>query len=233
MTRGNSIEEKLTTPAFKPEKRTNQAARRGYWAEIRWPHSGSRPLHLALEFGHNDVANMLISGGAKLDESDSRGWRPLHTAAWSCRPEMVELLLQKGVTPDAKTVDGHTALTLGFREYGLDVPLESRNRIHDMLSMAIARAKKSKLKQMASFMNSASPSESKTANQRNLAWHTAQLAEALYQPDQAQGVEGEIDDISVDDSDIGVALSDGMGGEQQDMYDAQPGSSQAVAVMKG
>ena len=46
ITRGVSIEERLASPNFKPNKRTNEAARKGYWAEIRWPHPGARPLHL-------------------------------------------------------------------------------------------------------------------------------------------------------------------------------------------
>lgn len=205
-----SIEEKLLTPAFKPEKRTNVAARRGYWAEIRWPHAGARPLHLALEFSHDDIATMLISGGAKLDEADSRGWRPLHMAAWSCRPDMVEALLAKGVTADAKTIDGHTALSLGFREYGMTGDAASRRRIYDLLSVSMARTKKSMLRRLTSNMSSA-PSESKTANQRNLAWHRAQLAESLYQPGVVD--EGETDTLSVSVSadgseDIGIAVSD-------------------------
>lgn len=100
MTRGVSIGEKLSSPSMKAEKHTNEAARRGYWAEIRWPHAGARPLHIALEFGRDDVASMLIAGGAKLEESDTYGWRPLHYAAFSCRVEMVELLLSRGATPD-------------------------------------------------------------------------------------------------------------------------------------
>lgn len=46
LTRGVSTEVKLASPDFKPTKKTNEAARKGYWAEIRWPHSGARPLHL-------------------------------------------------------------------------------------------------------------------------------------------------------------------------------------------
>ncbi|EMD00842.1 hypothetical protein BAUCODRAFT_20857 [Baudoinia panamericana UAMH 10762] len=233
ITRGISIEEKLATPSFKPEKRTNQAARRGYWAEIRWPHSGSRPLHLALEFGHDDVAHMLIAGGAKLEESDTRGWRPLHMAAWSCRPDMVELLLSKGVAADARTVDGHTALSLGFREYGLTADGPQRGRIHEMLSMALARSKKSVLRKLSSGITSPGAAESKTAYQRNLAWHKAQLAESLYHSKALNDGEGELDDESLDDSEIGVAISDDLGsvGDQQDLYDAHAGSSQ-VAIAK-
>ncbi|KAK3616177.1 hypothetical protein LTR56_026125 [Elasticomyces elasticus] len=225
MTRGISVEEKLMTPSFKPEKRTNQAARRGYWAEIRWPHAGSRPLHLALEFGHDEVARMLISGGAKLEETDSRGWRPLHMAAWSCRSDLVELLVMKGVSVEAKTIDGHTPLTLGFRAHGLTTDEIHRRRIYDTLSMATAYRKPSMLRQLTSFVSN-SPSDSKTAQQRNLAWHTAQLAESLYQqPNTTE--EGVMDDMSEswDGSEIGVALSNDMGRSQEDIYDVQPGSS--------
>jgi len=228
MTRGISIEEKLTTPDFKPEKRTNQAARRGYWAEIRWPHAGSRPLHLALEFGHDVAANTLIYSGAKLEESDSRGWRPLHMAAWSCRSDIVELLLQKGVSVEAKTVDGHTALGLGFRAHGLSTDELHRRRIYDMLSMAMAYQKPSVLRQLSSIVSSGPSESSRTAHQRNLAWHTAQLAEALFhQPGAGQQGRGERDDVSesLDGSEIGVAVSDGLDRSQEDLYAALQGSS--------
>ncbi|KAK5114858.1 hypothetical protein LTR62_002015 [Meristemomyces frigidus] len=224
ITRATNIEEKLTTPSFKPEKRTNQAARRGYWAEIRWPHAGSRPLHLALEFGHVDVAHLLISSGAKLDEPDSRGWRPLHMAAWSCLPDMVDLLLQKGVTVDARTVDGHTALTLGYREYGIIQNQAARARIHDTLSIALARQKRSMIKQLTT--KSPSSVESKTGHQRNLAWHTAQLAEQLYQPEDLREGEddGDMDDFSdsLEGSEIGVAVS---ADDALELYSAQAGAS--------
>ena len=84
--------------------------------------------------------------------------------------------------PYAKTVDGHTALTLGFREYGLTGDAVARRRIYDMLSISMARAKKSMFRQLSGLMSTGGPSDSKTANQRNLAWHKAQLAESLYQP---------------------------------------------------
>ncbi|KAK0859425.1 hypothetical protein LTS02_009238 [Friedmanniomyces endolithicus] len=229
MTRGISLEEKLTTPDFKPEKRTNQAARRGYWAEIRWPHAGSRPLHLALEFGHDEAANTLIYSGAKLEESDSRGWRPLQMAAWSCRSDIVELLLQKGVSVEAKTVDGHTALGLGFRAHGLSTDELHRRRIYDMLSMAMAHQKPSMLRQLSSIVSSGPSESSRTAHQRNLAWHTAQLAEALFhQPGGEQGEE-QRDDVSesLDGSEIGLAVSDGLDRSQEELYNTLQGSSWA------
>ncbi|KAK5134131.1 hypothetical protein LTR08_006906 [Meristemomyces frigidus] len=224
MTRGISIEERTTTPSFKPEKRTNAAARRGYWAEIRWPHSGARPLHLALEFSHDDVARMLISGGAKIDERDSRGWHPLHYAAFSCRPDMVELLLQKGAIPDEQTVDGHTARTLGFREYGLAADLSQRLLIVETLEAAMAGRKKSRFSALTG--KACSTGQSKTATQRNLAWHTAQLAEALYQSNKAD--EEDDDDFSVDSAESGAANISLSPDEQGYTHSAQASSSQLV-----
>ncbi|KAK5123201.1 hypothetical protein LTR85_003400 [Meristemomyces frigidus] len=227
MTRGINIEERTTTPSFKPEKRTNAAARRGYWAEIRWPHSGARPLELALEFGHDDAANMLISGGAKIDEGDSRAWRPLHYAAFSCRPDMVDLLLQKGATADAKTVDGHTALTLGFREFGLTADRDERLRVVERLEIGMAGRKKSRMPSLTGFMASA-PSQSKTAIQRNLAWHTAQLAEALYQPNNAGDYEDSDDEYSIESAESGTVNGSSASGDQDALYAVPTNSSQAV-----
>ncbi|KAK6385414.1 hypothetical protein LTR65_009108 [Meristemomyces frigidus] len=227
MTRGVSIEERTATPSFKPEKRTNAAARRGYWAEIRWPHSGARPLELALEYGHDDLANMLISGGAKIDEGDSRGWRPLHYAAFSCRPDMVDLLLQKGAAADAKTVDGHTALTLGFREYGLTAGRDQRLRVIERLEIGMAGRKKSRMPSLTSFMASA-PSQSKTANLRNAYWHTAQLAEALYQSNNAGDGEDSDDEYSVDSAEPGAPIGSPTSDQQMDIYGVPGSSSQAI-----
>nr|XP_023873486.1 protein phosphatase 1 regulatory subunit 16A-like [Quercus suber] len=182
MTRGINVEEKLDSPSFKPEKRTNEAARRGYWAEIRWPHPGARALHLACEFAQDDVARMLISGGAKIDESDSAGWRPLHHAAFSGRPQIVQFLLERGAAPDAKTSDGFTALALGFREQeSSSVNIQNRNSVTDMLQLAMLNAKTSKLKQLkANLLPTTGTGKSKTAMQRNQVWHTAQLAEKVH-----------------------------------------------------
>lgn len=226
MTRGISIEERTATPSFKPEKRTNAAARRGYWAEIRWPHSGARPLELALEFGHDDAAMMLVAGGAKVDEGDSRLWRPLHYAAFSCRPDMVNLLLERGATADAKTIDGHTALTLGFREYGLTADHTQRLRVVERLEIGMAGRKKSRMPSLTGFMSSA-PTQSKTAVQRNLAWHTAQLAEALYQSNAGENDDDD-DEYSVDSAEIGATNGSPTSAERCDMYGAPGSSSQSA-----
>lgn len=150
-------------------------------------------------------------------------------AAWSCRSDIVELLLQKGVSVEAKTVDGHTALGLGFRAHGLSTDELHRRRIYDMLSMAMAHQKPSMLRQLSSIVSSGPSESSRTAHQRNLAWHTAQLAEALFhQPGGEQGEE-QRDDVSesLDGSEIGLAVSDGLDRSQEELYNTLQGSSWA------
>ena len=202
MTRGVSIEDKLTTSAFKPAKRTNEAARKGFIAEARWPHIGVRPLHLALEFGHDEVASMLVSAGAKVDESDSRGWRPLHHAAFACRAAMVDLLLGKGASPHATTDDGNTPLALGFREYSISARAEDTWRVRELLGSAMESQKKSKMKQFTGFMSGGGGS--RTASERNKAWYNAEAAIALAQ--EAGNDEGEEDEESQQTSEAGLDI---------------------------
>lgn len=180
ITRGVSLEEKLASPSVRPKEKTNEAARRGYWAEIRWPHAGARPLHIALEFGQDDVANMLIAAGAKVDESDSEGWRPLHYAAFNARPHMVELLLNKSCSPHATTAMGNTPFSLGFREAGSVATYEEKMQVTDLLQAAMNAHKKSKFRRVSDAMTSPL-NKSREVGERNKIWHTAQLADTLYQ----------------------------------------------------
>ena len=196
ITRGISIEQKLGSPDFRPGKKTNEAARKGYWAEIRWPHPGARPLHLALEFGQDEVANMLLASGAKTDEADSKYWRPLHYAAFNCRIHMVEMLLGRGASPHATTDDGNTALGLGFREHGLFASYEDKEQIHELLHSAMNAHRKSKFKQLTRAM-SAGGNKSRDAGERNRAWHTAELAAALYQDDLTEEGVGDEDEAQL------------------------------------
>ena len=179
VTRGWSTEDKLGYPDFKPAKKTHDAALKGYWAEIRWPHAGARPLHLALEFAQDEVATMLIANGTKIDEPDSQAWRPLHYASFHGRSAIVELLLERGAEPHAVTSDGNTALDLGFREPGLMISDEEKEHICDCLYTARNAKKKSKMRSFSSLMSTSS-NKSRDAGERNKAWHTAELAATLY-----------------------------------------------------
>lgn len=178
ITHGLDLDDRLSSPSFKPAKKTNDAAQQGYWAEIRWPHEDARALHLAIEFGHVEMAKLLLASGARADAPDSRRWTPLHYAAFHCQPEIVELLLASGASADAKTQDGNTPLSLGFREYGLEASQEERERVQSLLEAAGAKVQKSALAQVLKLGSSGT--SNKSARERNLVWHTAEMAEALY-----------------------------------------------------
>ena len=220
--RGMNLDEKLEHPSFRPSRKTNEAARKGYWCEIRWPHPSARPLHLALEFGHDDVAQTLICSGAKFDEEDSKGWRALHYASFNCRPQMVEFLLGRGASPHNITNDGNTPLRLGFREPGSTASLEDKERVYSYLQGAINAHKKSKLKQLASIRG-VGANKSREVERRNKIWHLAELAAALYQSGQ----------LGDDESELGSQLTPSISSqynedddEQNDeLYGAHPSSS--------
>jgi len=178
ITHGLDLDDRLSSPSFKPAKKTNDAAQQGYWAEIRWPHEDARALHLAIEFGHVEMAKLLLASGARADAPDSRRWTPLHYAAFHCQPEIVELLLASGASADARSQDGNTPLSLGFREYGLEASQEERERVQVLLEAAGAKVQKSALAQVLRLGGSGT--SNKSARERNLVWHTAEMAEALY-----------------------------------------------------
>lgn len=49
---------------------------------------GSTPLVFACESGHEDVANVLLLGGASPVHQDKQGLTPLHYAVWSQEQEL-------------------------------------------------------------------------------------------------------------------------------------------------
>ena len=53
-------------------------------------------LHVAAYFGLIDVAEMLLQGGAKIDDLNSFGGTPVHWALLDRQDEMLEYLLVKG-----------------------------------------------------------------------------------------------------------------------------------------
>lgn len=140
---GANTEEKLGSSAIK-KSQTHKMVEAGYWAEARWPYVGSRPLHLACEYGHEQIANLLISKGAKIETSCGEGWQPLHHAAFFGCSSLVETLLQGGANPHAPTNEGKTASTLGFCTTGAPIPREETERIQNLLREAMDKVKKPK-----------------------------------------------------------------------------------------
>jgi hypothetical protein len=51
------------------------------------------PLHIAAEFGHKDVAELLLANKADVEAKASGGWTPLLNAVFGGNKDMVELLL--------------------------------------------------------------------------------------------------------------------------------------------
>ncbi len=135
------VEEKLGTSSIKKDQ-THRIVDEGYWAEARWPYPGSRPLHLACEYGHYEIASNLISKGAKLEAICSEGWRALHHAAFNGSSALVKLLLEAGCYPWAETDEGHTTRGLGFRTSGTPVLGAEKEEVCVLLGDAMDRTSK-------------------------------------------------------------------------------------------
>merc|ERR1712176_963083 len=63
---------------------------------------GSTPLHTALDRGHSQVVELLLSKGAYTDARVSRGRAPLHAAAERGNLEAVDALLAHEADPNAR-----------------------------------------------------------------------------------------------------------------------------------
>jgi cytohesin len=69
------------------------------------------PLTHAAQFGHKDIADLLISKGADVNAKEAKNQiTPLHWAAWRGRKEIAELLIAKGADLNTKNKDGGTPL---------------------------------------------------------------------------------------------------------------------------
>jgi ankyrin repeat protein len=79
-------------------------------------------LHHAVNFGHKEIAELLIAGGADVNVKDKNEWTPLHNAARNGRKEIVELLLAKGAAVNAKDKVGHTPVDSAERKNYLRSP---------------------------------------------------------------------------------------------------------------
>lgn len=63
---GAPIEGKLGKSSVTRNETHNMVANR-QWAEARWPYPDSRPVHLAIEYGRDDIAQLLLNKGAKIE----------------------------------------------------------------------------------------------------------------------------------------------------------------------
>ena len=74
------------------------------------PMGGSTPLISAITFDHREIAVALMEGGADLEIQNNDGSSALHVAAFFCRTEMVQLLVDAKVDQTKKNNFGATAL---------------------------------------------------------------------------------------------------------------------------
>ena len=63
---GAPIEGKLGKASVN-RKETHNMVANGQWAEARWPYPDSRPMHLAIEYGRNEIAQLLLNKGIKIE----------------------------------------------------------------------------------------------------------------------------------------------------------------------
>ena len=70
---------------------------------------GNTPLHTAAQFGHKEVAELLIAKGADVNAAVD-GITPLHFAVARGHKEVAELLIAKGADVNAKNDGGETPL---------------------------------------------------------------------------------------------------------------------------
>lgn len=59
------------------------------------------PLHIAVRYGHKEVAELLLNEGANINALERRKWTPLHTAVKNGKMEVAELLLDRGANVNA------------------------------------------------------------------------------------------------------------------------------------
>jgi ankyrin repeat protein len=77
---------------------------------------GNTALHVAIEKGLNDTAQLLLEKGADANAKSDDGQTALHIAVKEGREALVQLLLEKGADANAESDDGQTALHIAVRD---------------------------------------------------------------------------------------------------------------------
>ena len=71
---------------------------------------GNTPLHKASQYGHTELAKLLIGNGADVNAATEVGWKPLHKASLNGYTETAKLLIGNGADVNTKDKDGVTPL---------------------------------------------------------------------------------------------------------------------------
>ena len=94
------------------------------------------PLHLAARFGREDLAAVLIAGGANIGALNEHDEQPLHSAAAYGRPAVVKLLLNRGADVNARGPAGRTPLHAAAFGVGVSSDVDARIDVARLLLAA-------------------------------------------------------------------------------------------------
>ena len=76
--------------------------------------SKNTPMHIAVQLDRKDIAQLLLTYGAKLNEKNEKENTPLHLAVLLSRTDFVDFLLLKGAELNMKNYAGKTPLNLAL-----------------------------------------------------------------------------------------------------------------------
>ena len=88
----------------------------------------------------NDLEELYYLNPNAIDESDDRGWTPLHEAVRNGNIEIFKFLIEKGVNVCKKTNDGDTAMDIA-KKFAKDVEREINEEIASILKIQIEESK--------------------------------------------------------------------------------------------
>ena len=94
------------------------------------------PLHLAAQFGREDLADLLIAAGANVEALNEHDERPLHAAAAYGRAAVVKLLLARGADVNARGPAGKTPLHAAAFGVGVTSDVDARTDVARLLLAA-------------------------------------------------------------------------------------------------
>lgn len=110
---------RMKTAPPKPQKRSTSDVEMMSPFETNHIMGSSMPIHEICILPNDEVLNLLLKAGAKIDDVDANGWTPLHAATSMGNLEMTKILVKKGANVNAKSKGGRTPLhNVTWAEFG-------------------------------------------------------------------------------------------------------------------